>query len=178
MTFWDLCCEVVAWSIHNFKGQDGLYEVAPLMGVAEELLYELPIAEDHYDQEIDALADAIIFLADYCARAAVPQDTIESMDSFLFPRKTLGGDPGYWVETANTSIASGIGSVMQVALKRRQRIRNVTGHGDLLGLAIGIGLRGSILCGATFREKVIAVWDEVKQRDWIAYPETGRPPKE
>jgi NTP pyrophosphatase (non-canonical NTP hydrolase) len=81
-----------------------------------------------------------------------------------------------------------IGEVMHAHLKSEQGIRESArrqegstqldeikdGLGDVLIFMLDYCNHLGISLSAALR----ATWDEVKVRDWIKYPETGRPPKE
>ena len=79
-TFSQLVKEVGEWSERNFGDQDGLNEVAPFLGVVEELLCETFEARGNRDKILDSFADALIFLADLFYRTGIACDVLFSID--------------------------------------------------------------------------------------------------
>ncbi len=86
LTFRQLQEEQAPWVAHNFPGREAYY---PLLGAIEEL-GELAHAhlkniqgirgtpEEHHAAKIDAVADTITFLADYCTASGIDlQDAME-----------------------------------------------------------------------------------------------------
>jgi NTP pyrophosphatase (non-canonical NTP hydrolase) len=75
-----------------------------------------------------------------------------------------------------------MGELAHANLKLKQNIRTDEDHAEKEMDAIGDFI--IYLCGyCTRRELSLAecitrAWNEVKDRDWIAYPGTGRPPKD
>lgn len=87
LTLKQLQDEQRAWVAHNFPGREPFY---PLLGAVEEL-GELAHAhlkglqgirgtpEEHHAAKVDAIADTIIFLADYASANGIDlQDAVES----------------------------------------------------------------------------------------------------
>ena len=86
LTFKQLQDEQRPWVSYNFPGRESYY---PLLGALEELgelahahLKNLQkirgTSQEHLDAKADAVADAIIFLSDYCSAEGIDlQETME-----------------------------------------------------------------------------------------------------
>ena len=94
LTFRQLQEEQAPWVAHNFPGREAYY---PLLGAIEEL-GELAHAhlkniqgirgtpEEHHAAKIDAVADTVTFLADYCTASGI--DFQEAMETTWAKVKT------------------------------------------------------------------------------------------
>ena len=153
---------VGAWSRRNFGDQDALN---PLLGTFEELgeLIDVP------GRSYDAVADFMIFLADFCARSGLD-----------LQRVVLGNPATDRVLQKPTSdiALSAVGKICHSVLKLRQGIRTNESHEDNLYKALTklvFWLRSKLpdssldgLCNT-----VVPVWQKVAQRDWNKDKKTG-----
>ncbi len=139
----------------------------PLLGLAEELG---ELAEAKSDSELDdAMADIIIFGADYCS--AVGWDIQELWDN----RKRLSEYSG-WSGTGPRLVVC-VGRIAHHHLKRSQGIRGSAEHHDRegqrwfaalledVGFTIGGALRDERAEQAVF-DLVRRTWEQVRQRNW------------
>lgn len=166
--FWrELQSEVGAWSQRNFPNAK---PYQPLLGVQEEL-GELVEAHSQFmtrrvgriDIE-DALADLVIFLADYCERNS-------------YSMRWRLAEPARPIEGLQVAV----GRLAHAHLKTEQGIRG--NERELESLAQKS--IEQILCyahdyasvyGIDFYRCIDDTWRQVKRRDWQKYPDTGLPP--
>lgn len=178
-SFGALVSQVGEWSRRNFGEQDSLNEVAPLLGVVEELFSELPRAETRYD-ECDAYADACIFLADFASRCRCGESLLADMSIELFRDRELAlGDRSIpYIEMQEL-----LGDICKTVLKTRQGIR---GHDRPLRDQSGFALQMIRFSQALARNysdvaddciplknMVWHTWHRVSKRDWASNPESA-----
>ena len=161
-SFSKLVVEVGKWSHDNFGNNDGLNEVGPILGLAEELLDELPRAET-VSQQLDAFADAMIFLADAFYRSGSSSVNIDFEAN---------------VKCGHDYLVQCIGQVSKSALKNRQGIRGVNGwyvENNLRGLFLAIVgyYKKAVLDGPPLADVVWRTWEEVRRRNWRENPENA-----
>ena len=188
MNFVELTAAVGKWSQRNFGDQDGLNEIAPFLGMIEELQDEAPAAKT-LEQVKDAYADTVIFFADFCYRAGIPVAILEviSTDLDCCSLTVLPSDRPH--------LSRITGRLTHILLKRRQRIR---GQGKLLAenteavtriLQFACSLRvayqyaeyvhsslDDVLepCTPSLLEVAVNVWETtVSKRDWTRNKEKG-----
>lgn len=94
------------WSVANFGTQFGLGCLAPLLGIIEESTLELYDADGLTDR-IDAYADVLIYLMDFCYRSGID---IDESDVVAY-------------ECGDDVIDRAVGRLARTMLKRIQRIR-------------------------------------------------------
>ncbi len=86
------------------------------------------------------------------------------------------------MEDSFMGIVEELGELSHALLKEKQGIRVNENHTENAIDAIGDVIIYIIsLCnsqGWDFETIIETTWEEVKKRDWIKYPETGRPPNE
>lgn len=93
---------------------------------------------DHFVAKVDAVADCVIFLSDYCT----------CMDWNLADE----------VEVAGKTIGT-VGDAHELITKMSQQVGNPRGLLRLL-------MRYCLLEGIDFHDAVFSTWEQVKQRDW------------
>lgn len=153
------------WVKHNFGDRPAWM---PLFGIIEELgeLTEAMTSDDA-PGVADALADVMIFAADYCT--AMGWDlALDVYDARIVKQPT--------------SLMVWAGKLAHSHLKLEQGIR---GGGDrhrsdlryALRVLVGRLTRIATQYGLDLQEVTFRVWLTVKLRDWVAYPETGLPPE-
>lgn len=175
--------EVGKWSLSNFGMQrskrtnEVLHELAPLMGLVEELgefteaavLELVTTAQD--DARRDAIADMMIYLMDYCARSGV--DMEGAMNSF-----SMKGKP---VRFPVLMLTVNIGKLYHAELKGHQGIRGYDDpHKYLSERRAAVGSIVSLLeiiCGF-YDDNLYEITEEtwtkiVKKRDWKGDRENG-----
>lgn len=156
--------EQVPWVLHNFGERPA---EQPLLGIIEEFgelaeCYRDPKAPD--DDELDALADALIFICDYCSARGWDvgelANGVESMRLSPFSDILLGDALVY------------CGRLSHAHLKRLQGIRANERHDDAARVAIRnlIAVAYHYLVGTDITSSVWATWEKVRQRDWVAKP--------
>ena len=154
----ELVTEVGEWSQRNFG--DGLpIGSGALLGVVEEL-GEFAVAQNHSDRA-DALADATIYLADYCYRNRI---------------SLLMGTPFY-------TLSEAIGRLCHYHLKGFQGIRHSPEEIKSLKESAACNLLATLrdealICAVPFEESVMETWQTVKQRDWQTNKKDGKPTPE
>ena len=133
--------EVGAWSVTNFGDQNGLGQVAPLLGLMEEH-GEFAEAKTHHDR-LDALGDVLVYLCDFTHRdvradnniATRPPEAVVwqrgvvvTVPALVFSQAhqdLLTKKPTMTREAATTRLTVGIGKLAHAVLKREQGIRNM-----------------------------------------------------
>lgn len=167
----ELQIEMNKWQQHNFPGRD-VWQ--PLVGLGEEL-GELACAEKEEDIK-DALADCMIYLADFCNGMGYSIDYI--MNNFEVIRPT-------WDDVHRDMMVS-YGNLCHSFLKQTQRIRMHEPHQVNACTAIvslisylGILVEDSLYYtpeaspNEALNEIVWKTWDKVKTRDWQKDPNTA-----
>lgn len=162
----ELVNQIGEWSQANFgdnqskvRPETTLNEVAPLLGLMEEVAYEYNLAGMQEDHEggLDAVADAAIFLADFWYR--------------------WGGDADKFVPPSHTYLSYGdlllcTGRLCHLVLKAHQGIRYTR---DRLEEKITEAVTDVLavldsLCrqrtGRPLLELVNEVWAKVRERNW------------
>lgn len=147
--------ELKPWVLHNF-GERPKHQ--PLLGIAEEY-GELRAAGDVGEHVLDAVADMVIFMADYSNSNDITLEMAQepchqSTDS----------------EEVMRLMAISIGRLSHAHLKKEQGIRKNENHDATKVQALGELLRQleyiAVHRGYSLESTVYAVWDRVKQRDW------------
>jgi hypothetical protein len=146
-----------AWVAHNFPGRESWQ---PLMGIVEEfgeLCDAGPIrTEGQRNPEADdALADIVIFLADYCSAMGWELEAVA-----MRKRQHWQYEP----------LSRHIGKLCHHHLKRHEGIRGDAGHHDAQGQLAAAKL-WSRLCWKAGGKRVLmklvkSTWAKVRQRDW------------
>jgi len=151
------------WVVHNFGDRPAWM---PLLGIVEEIgeLDEAIMSGDR-TQVIDALADAMIFAADYCTAmgwnlAGDVFDGRRSSRTFSFPAWT--------------------GKLAHAHLKRAQSIRGTGAQHErdaIHALRVIVWMLDihAKRCAVDLEEITFATWTQVRERDWVAHPKTGLP---
>jgi NTP pyrophosphatase (non-canonical NTP hydrolase) len=145
-----LQAEVSAWSTRNFPNNRPHH---PLLGIIEEI-GEFFASKTREDEE-DAIADALIYCADYAARNGLM--LTEPVDS----------------ETHFSDEA--IGRLSHYHLKGEQGIRytpeQITHHKqEALRVVVHHIIAAAEMQDIDWREAVVKTWAKVKQRDWQKNP--------
>ena len=154
--FWrKLQIEVGEWSRRNFPNNKPYH---PLLGIIEEL-GELSVVND-YEECCDAIGDTVIFMADFCAR-----NDLDLVHVF---------EHDYESEN-NSTLIDIAGRLCHYYLKKDQGIRQNENSIDMIYAVLSIIIT-NLKYAATdsLQEIVEKVWDQVKQRDWIKFPNNGR----
>ena len=159
------CDEVGEWSRNNFGDQSCFI---PLLGMFEEVG---ELFEGSPGAVYDGCGDFMIFLADYCYRADFDMQRVVIED----PVKDHARDDA----TADRIIIA-IGRVCHSVIKMRQGIRTNENHEQALYEALAqlvLWIRSRLPDGTLdgLCNTATNTWDQVKQRDWKKYPETGMP---
>ena len=159
--------EQVPWQQHNFPART---EWQCLLGVAEEY-FEAQEALGDIATYLDGIADHSIFLIDLCTALGISAPVALQIGRDI---ADFSGRP--WPRY--------VGKLIHHFLKLAQGIRgDAPYHHVAMKNAIGC-LFATLehdcgLLGYSYTEVVAKTWDEeVKPRDWVAYPETGRPSAE
>lgn len=150
--------DIGEWSRHNFQDQPASF---PLHGVAEELM-EFYTAEKE-DVEIDSIADAGIYLMDFCSRANVNlvQGAVDNMS-----RVFAQGKP------TPTKFIIAYGKMCRAYLKLQQKIRKNEGHAEVLQDQCGtLWCMMDALLYNNYRSDLSSVvgdtfYEVVQKRDW------------
>ncbi len=170
-SFADLQEEQIAWVTHNFPGRSSWM---PLLGMVEEVCDELIEAEEAFPINRpligDALADAVIFMSDFCTAMGLD---IESVHRMALRRDKLQQQNG-------VTLVKTIGKLAHRFLKMTQKIRGSEPEHRAAIASLLVDLMDDIQACADFYELDLVVlvqntWAEVKKRDWIKYPFTGHP---
>lgn len=159
--------EMKPWVQHNFGDRPASQ---PLRGIIEEL-GELQEALHEADNEkvMDAVADCIIFMADYCNCRGYSMERIElcRVNEWVTPYHGSAG-----------LVLVILGMLAHHDLKKEQGIRVNEDHDALIQQQLGrildylctiLALRGI----SEYMSVVEKTWNKVKQRDWKAKPATG-----
>jgi len=159
MTFNEFQSEVYEWSFANFGDQSSL---KPLLGVFEEIgeYYEAETIED----KDDAVADAMIYIADFTARRGIDLGLVVSRIDALGPMSSS--------RSRERCCIIDEGKLCHSVLKLEQGIRGNEDHGDVMCDALAriiewcrwSGGGGPIELFLT--RIVLPVWADVKLRDW------------
>lgn len=174
-TFKELVPQISQWSRANFgnqtskvTGQD-LESIAPLLGIMEEF-GEL-VESTSSDADKDAVADILVYLADFCARDGVD---VSRLTIHHFRKEDLARK-----SCRNLCSSSKItGKLCHAVLKRHQGIRGfdntdyyVSIRDEEIGRILGflVNTFSDVFCENALR----AVWDKVKNRNWKADPVTA-----
>ena len=173
-TFSQLVKEVGEWSERNFGDQDGLNEVAPFLGVVEELVFELQNFPEGWPnlqkwnilEFEDAIADSLIFLADFCYR-------------FGYDPKPLSLAAKYENKTCLEYLFKSLGVASKFILKGRQKIRGVDeivvikSIQDIFMLISNYYQFEKSESSPPLQDLVWSTWEKVKKRDWKKNPENA-----
>lgn len=174
--------EVMAWNAKNFPHAQPHH---PLLGIVEEIgeLMEAQsaiavgkmAAEQGNTAARDAIGDAVIFMAVFCGMAgfSLLQLAEKHADDFSLPL--------YSEKELTFMFSLTLGKLCHAFLKDQQGIRGHS-HRDVMGEQIGklMCLLG-LMCQVSdfdILECVDEAWAVVKERDWVKWPKTGRPPGE
>lgn len=150
------------WADHNFGSDTDLQNVwlpfAAFAGIVEEL-GEYERAETRQEQ-LDAIADATIFLIDMCGRKRLQLADI------------LDNDQPF---DKHDSMAVVCGRIAHSMLKSAQGIRGNTDHSSELNAGIKslvwwLEFEAEMLGENLFEDLLPNVWSTVKRRDWKADP--------
>jgi NTP pyrophosphatase (non-canonical NTP hydrolase) len=157
--------EQKAWQEHNFPGRQPWM---PLLGLVEETCDELTTAvvELKADDVKDAVADTLIFMADFCTANGLRLQ--------------------YIVDKANEErllrfqLHVHVGRLAHAFLKKSQGIRGTPEkhlqdiQENLIAIVRHCLLQSRVF-GFDLTETVLSVWKEVQKRDFQLYPLTGKP---
>lgn len=163
-----LQAEVGEWSRRNFPNNT---PNEPFHGMVEEIgeLAAAIVNQNRHD-EIDAIADLVIFAADYCYRRGLNMEQLFTTYVTVVEPET----PTNWLLTA----CDHLGAIARARLKIKQVIRGAAEvHEENERRAVGSLLRA--ICnyagsrGFYFDDIVEKTWNKVKQRDWTKNRETG-----
>lgn len=160
---------VHTWSFANFGKQRSkvdelliLNSLIPLLGMVEELS-EFTSAKAKQD-EIDAIADMCIYMADYYAREGMTCDV------------------GVGVEKVNVSLLSTIGPLIRATVKRHQGIRGFDDINKYIEerdkAFIDILYTLDYVCRHLTKRPILDVAEEVfnktvAKRNWVTNPQAG-----
>lgn len=155
------------WVKHNFPGRKD-YE--PLIGIIEELgelshahlkeIQGIRTNENHIENARDAVADIVIYIADYCSGRGYDLQGIYKKASIV-SRSTieeLGDATGYQIIFY---ISSSVGKLARHYLMNSQESEK-NEIGNILLFLIDY----CIIRDFSFEHAVQETWDKVKQRDW------------
>ena len=166
LSWQELVEQVGQWSRRNFDDQQSrvrptthLHELAPLLGLVEEVAYEFNEAGRglHKQGQLDALADATIFLADFWYRSEGDPQKFQPAGIYY---RTFG------------DLVSHAGRLCHFVLKAHQGIRysqeEVAGRIEELvqELLIDLDSLSRQLAGVPILALTNTVWQKVRQRDW------------
>jgi NTP pyrophosphatase (non-canonical NTP hydrolase) len=148
------------WSERNFGKQPSH---RPLLGVIEELC-ELEMAETT-EEILDAVGDVGIYMSDYCnKREWAMQDLWASAQEAQPSHATYPYEMIRWLAHSQ--------------LKGEQNIRGGSAAHDAKMRATLVSVLVSMRAhcddeGAVFTDVMQKVWEKVKQRNWVANPDTA-----
>jgi NTP pyrophosphatase (non-canonical NTP hydrolase) len=152
----------VDWVKHNFGDRPSWM---PLLGIIEELGELDKAIDDMSDHGIaDAIADTMIYMADFATAMGW------SLQLDVFDRRCKVGRFSfiYWA-----------GKLAHAHLKGAQNIRVTEAHKSnaLEAVRAIVWMLERIAARYEYDVESVTwqVWQEVKKRDWKAYPETGLP---
>ena len=163
----ELVQQIGEWSQANFgdnqskvRPETTLNEVAPLLGLMEEVAYEYAVArtEENKEAMLDALADATIFLADFWYRSG------GRLEHFTTPQQPIF--------RTYRSLLTGVGRLCHLALKAHQGIRYTREEVELKLISEVRSLLADLDClvrklsDGTLLELVNEVWAKVRERNW------------
>lgn len=188
LSFADLAPLHRTWVEHNFPGGDPAH---CLLGVNEELG---ELAEAYAGagpaarlDALDALGDVSIYLVDFVRRISplldkAPEAQIVGAIAANAHEQSLtearrGGPRG------ESDLTRAVGRLNHAFLKWKQGIRGSKAEREeKIGVAVLSVLRAlhnqAAYFGTTLEQVIGDTWAVVGSRDWVAYPKTGRPPKE
>lgn len=168
--------EIKIWSEANFGDQSGYNQVAPLLGIAEEIGEY--VASGCTDP--DAIGDCTIFLIDYVMRTGWKAEDVAEIFESLVDVMAAGHQKSDLEEALYT-----IGMLYKCELKRIQGIRGYIGdkyrfHQQIAVLRTLRWLESSARKHVEHAPDVPALvhilettWTTVSRRNWKANPETG-----
>ena len=168
-SFTQLQAEQAPWVKHNFGDRPSWM---PLLGIVEELgewaeAPDCPTTLDIYAAEDDAIADATIFLSDYCSALGWDLETLwETRAQVQFSHHSC--------YPARRLLVI-LGRLQHSHLKMHQGIRGrredheVQSHDVIRSLLHAL----ESLSGGRLLTIVEATWSRVKLRDWKADPTSG-----
>lgn len=173
-TFRNLQDEQAPWVLHNF-GKRPSWQ--PLLGIAEELGELLDAIslerESNSTEEIkDSIADAIIFMADFCTSQSFDLETIYRnalKQHHALPSSFLSG----------RLMLTCYGRLAHSFLKKTQGIRGIAVEHDrdaakhLTDLLVCLRQIGIVYKLAPLPVITREVWERVRQRDWKKNATTG-----
>lgn len=179
LEFWrGLAEDVRAWSERNFPRSVGRPE-DPLAGIVEELgeLVDAIAARDR-DAAVDAISDAVIYLADFCGKQGLDLGNIVARAQST---EELDGVDEKDERAATTQLLSAVGRVHYHFLKARQGIRGNEDHAGEMrrGLAKLVAILWDLHDETrtdrelAFDASVRLTWEEVRKRDWRRDPTSG-----
>jgi hypothetical protein len=156
--------ELVPWQQHNFPERPAW---RCLVGAHEEF-FEAKEARGNVEAYLDGVADHSIFLVDLCSALSISAPVAFK----------IGWDIADW---RDDPWPRHLGKLTHHFLKLAQGIRgdpqyHRTAILTRIGCLFATLHREVEMLGEPYAETITKVWDEVKLRDWIAYPDTGRPP--
>lgn len=167
--FAELVTKIGEWSERNFGNQQGLTFVAPFLGQIEEA--QEYVDSDTVEDDDDAAIDGFVFFCDMVYR--LNSDTAQDMTEILE------------VDVSDDAVADVGPWLMKLAhplLKRKQRIRGMEDYDTFMEHAAeplqGLLYAHLAMLKSVNRLAFDATLASVLSRDWVAYPETGRPPQE
>lgn len=175
MNFQQLCEEHRPWSVRNFGTQTDGNAFPSFAGISEELgEYAAGYQRGDRGECLDALADVVIFLADFVARACVP-----GVDASLMVMIDEGVGVPRVAGSPLEALAIAVGNLGHAYLKHSQGIRGSEEERVEKLRGAVTTLYGTVfwVCaqvhGVDLSDVVAEAWGVVSARDWKAAPLSG-----
>lgn len=190
--FPQMALEVYTWGQYNFGDNKSkiddtvsLGHIGPLLGIVEEC-GETEDAED-VDAVRDGAADTFVYFCDFCMRTLVaagctPEECYTRLRVIADRVKSVSS-----TDCDPSVVLSALGKLAHPVLKMHQGIRKVPTYEVCWekmsdGLTAVFRLCLARLASTTWVDSKSAwsvitdTWRQVRERDWVTYPATGRPP--
>lgn len=174
MRFDELCVLHRPWAVANFGTLGDGDGFPAVTGISEELgEYAEGLQKGHRGECLDALADMVIFLADFVGRSNVPGLTAADVAPW-------GADESAMLARVNgtplVALTIATGNLSHAYLKYRQGIRGNAEEREWKVRRACQNLYGTVawtclqVHGVELEGLIEGVWGEVSARDWKAQP--------
>lgn len=169
--------ELKAWQAHNFPNRT---VVQPLIGIQEELgelshailkkLQKIRVGENHDESIIDACADMVVYMCDFCNAINCDLQT-EVCKIVVFPQCRSAATQVVHMGGTLGQINSAYLRASESKFQNEDWTLEICEHCAELFAEIDHML---ILHNREIFSVLDQVWPEVRSRDWIKFPKNGR----
>lgn len=163
--------EAAVWSLHNFGKRPASQPLRGIIKELGELSQSFLRGPDSREYVLDAVADTVIFMADYCTCMSFDLASIAQTDSYKRPFLMF-------IDGVNWGgVLRCIGELCHHDLKLEQKIRLNQDHEAHIKESLGsIYIFLEFICaklGTDLLDETYKVWQSVKNRDWKKNAVTG-----